>query len=119
MPESGAGERGGLHVAGKAIERIATHAAQRVGGVTPTGSGLERMVGRKLPRASSTVAGDTVRLSLDIAATWPSVAGDVARAVRSEVAQQVGYLTGLSVAAVDVTVAKYAAQHEATARRVE
>ncbi|MDQ3105208.1 MAG: Asp23/Gls24 family envelope stress response protein [Actinomycetota bacterium] len=114
-----AGRRGRLDIAGRAIERIATHAAQTVTGVTASGSGLERMVGRGLPRASSTVAGDTVRLSLDISLTWPVAAGEVTRQVRSEVAAQVGYITGLSVAAVDVTIAKFEPHAASTARRVQ
>lgn len=115
----GSGQRGRLHIAGRAIERIATHAAQRIEGVTRTGSGLDKVVGRSLPRADSTVAGDTVRLVLDIAVLWPHGAGEVARNVRHEVARQVGQLTGLSVATVDVTVARFEHAEESAGRRVE
>jgi len=118
-PSSGTDERGRLDIAGRAIERIATHAAGRVVGVTSSGSGLDRIVGRRLPRASSTVAGDTVRLSLDLALSWPGSAGTVARQVRTEVAQQVGQLTGLSVAAVDVTIARFEPAKRPSTRRVE
>ena len=113
------GERGRLDISAKAIERIATHAAQSVPGVVASGSGLDRIVGRGLPRANSTVAGDTVRLSLDIGLTWPVAAGEVARAVRAEVTRQVGSMTGLSVAAVDVSVAKFAAWSPASTGRVQ
>ncbi|CAN5816890.1 hypothetical protein BH20ACT6_BH20ACT6_19050 [soil metagenome] len=116
--------RGELHIAGKAIERLATLAAQRVSGVTRTGSGLDKMVGRSYPRADSTVAGNTVRLSVDVAVLWPHGAGEVARAVRAEVTREVGNLTGLSVASVDVTVARFEQPTDQTAaatprRRVE
>ncbi len=99
--------RGELRIAGKAIDRLATLAAGRVPGVTRTASGLDRIVGRGYPRADSTVAGDTVRLTLDIAVLWPYGAGEVARGVRQEVAREVGNLTGLSVASVDVTVGRF------------
>lgn len=102
--------RGELHIVAKAIERLATLAAGRVPGVTQTASGLDKVVGRSYPRADSTVAGDTVRLSMDIAVLWPHGAGEVARGVRSEVTREVGNLTGLSVASVDVTVARFEQQ---------
>jgi len=111
--------RGRLHVADRAIERIATHAAALVEGVTPTGSGLDKLVGRTTPRADSEVAGDSVRLTLDVAVVWPRAAGEVARGVRAEVARQVGRLTGLTVAAVDVNVARFERLAGATPRRIE
>lgn len=112
-------QRGQLHVADRAIQRIATHAAVQIDGVTRTGSELDKVIRRALPRAESTVAGDQVRLSVDIAIVWPHGAGQVARSVRHEVAQQVGRLTGLKVAAVDVTVSRFASSAGSTARRVE
>lgn len=111
--------RGRLDISAKAIERIATHAARNVSGVTVSGSGLDKMVGRHLPRASSTVAGDTVRLNIDISLTWPVAAGDVARRVRAEVTRHVGQLTGLSVAAVDVSVERFEPLARSAARRIE
>jgi len=121
---SGAGvgdDRGRLHIADKAIDRMATYAAQRVPGVARTSSGLDKLVGRSYPRADSTVAGDTVRLSLDIAVLWPYGAGEVARGVREEVIREVGSLTGMSVASVDVTIARFEQPQESTtsSRRVE
>lgn len=113
-----AAERGGLRVADRAIQRIATHAAEQVAGVTRTGSGLDRVVGRKLPRADSTVAGDQVRVSVDVAVEWPHAAGEVARGVRAGVAGSVGGLTGLHVLAVDVTVARFVQPAQAATRRV-
>ena len=112
-------QRGRLHVADRVIERIATHAAVQIDGVTRTGSGLDKVVGLDLPRADSTVAGDQVRLSIDIAIGWPHGAGEVARSVRHEVTRQVGNLTGLNVAAVHVNVARFASSEGSTARRVE
>jgi len=116
-PPSAAESRGGLHIAGKAIDRMATFAAQRVPGVTRTASGLDKIVGRSLPRADSTVAGDTVRLTVDIAVLWPYGAGEVARNVRTEVTREIGGLTGLSVASVDVTVARFEQPAESTTQR--
>ena len=112
-------QRGGLHIANRAIERIATHSATGVTGVQPTAGGLDKFVGRALPRVDLTPAGDHVRLGLEIAVQWPYGAGEVARSVRSAVKRQVGQLTGLNVIAVDVKVVRFESGAESAARRVE
>lgn len=117
-PQQPAG-RGALHVAPRALDKIAGHAAGQVLGVSRTGSGLGRLVGRGSPRASSTVAGDTVRVEMDVAVTWPHGAAEVARGVRTAVMSELARLTGLSVAAVDVTVSRFEQPAETGGGRVE
>jgi len=112
-------QRGRLHIASRAIERIVTRAAEQVDGVLRSGSGLDRLVGRSYPRVSSTVAGDIVRVTVDVAVLWPHGAGEVARRVRAEVTHEVRQLTGLSVAGVNVTVARFERRPSHAERRVQ
>ncbi|MDQ3627981.1 MAG: Asp23/Gls24 family envelope stress response protein [Actinomycetota bacterium] len=114
-----AGERGSLQVAAKAIERIATHTAALVDGVLSTESGLDKLVGRGLPKASSDVHGDRVRINVDIAVQWPRSVADVARAVRRDVHAAVSHLAGMRVLGVDVSVAHIERQAVAPRRRVQ
>lgn len=113
------GRRGRLHLASRAVDRIAGHAAGQVPGVSRRGTNLGRLVGRTSPTADSTVAGDTVRVQMDVAVLWPHGAGDVARQVRSRVGDELGRLTGLSVAAVDVTVSRFDQPEETSPGRVQ
>ncbi len=112
-------QRGALHVAPRALDKIAGHAAAQVPGVSRTGSGLGRLVGRGSPRASSTVAGETIRVGMDVAVTWPHGAAEVARGVRTAVTSELAGLTGLSVAAVDVTVSRFEQPADTSGGRVE
>lgn len=113
------GRRGRLHLATRAVDRIADHAARQVPGVSRQGSGLGRLIGRTGPSAGSTVAGDTVRVQLDVAVLWPHPAGEVARSVRSTVSSELNRLTGLSVAAVDVTVSRFDQPADTSPGRVQ
>lgn len=114
-----AGERGSLHVADKAVERIAAHTASLVDGVVQTRSGLDKLVGRSLPKASSDVHGDRVRISVDIAVLWPLSVADVARAVRRDVQAAVSYLTNMRVLGVDVSVSHIERRAAGPTRRVQ
>lgn len=113
------GARGGLSIEDNVVERIATHTASLVDGVVQTGSGLGKLVGRRLPKASSDVHGNRVRITLDIAVRWPSSAADVARAVRHDVSEAVGRLAGMQVLGVDVSVSRIERAARSTVRRVQ
>ncbi len=113
------GERGSLWVADKAVERIATHTAALVDGVVQTRSGLDKLVGRRLPKASSDVHGDRVRISVDIAVQWPLSVADVARAVRDDVHAAVSHLAAMRVLGVDVSVLQVERRTAAPTRRVQ
>lgn len=101
-------DRGSLRIADKVVERIARQSALENGRVVAVGGRLEQVVGNRYPRVSANVAGDRVRVDLEIAITWPAPADDVSREVRTAVSERVGELTGMQVDAVDVRVAHFA-----------
>ncbi len=109
-------ERGSLTIHDKVVERIASIAAHEIEQVTGGRAGWTRMH-RALPRATAKVAGGRARIGVEVAAAWPSPLPTVTAQVRDRVSSQVTSLTGVTVVAVDVTVA--AVVHpEADARRV-
>lgn len=111
--------RGTLQIADKVVERIAAHTAALVDGVVEIGSGLDKLVGRRLPKASGDVHGDRVRVSVDIAVQWPFDVADVAREVRREVAAAIAGLAGMRVLGVDVSVSRIERQVVARQGRVQ
>lgn len=112
------GQRGRLSIADRVIERIAAQAALGVDGVVETTSALGKVVGRQLPKISSDVQGNDVRLSVDVAVTWPKPLRDVVRQVRDDVIRDVEAIAGKHVRSVDVTVAKMERPPQAPVRRV-
>lgn len=80
-------------------------------------SGWGRLVGRGLPSAHSVVAGQTCKITVDVAVPWTISLPVVAAQVRDHVADRVQTLTGVSVTRVDVTVADVV-QAAPDARRV-
>lgn len=117
--DSEPGARGTLQIADKVVERIAAHTASLVDGVVEVGSGLDKFVGRRLPKASGDVHGDRVRVSVDIAVRWPLDVADVARVVRRDVSVAVSQLAGMQVLGVDVSVSRIEGQRVAPRRRVQ
>lgn len=107
--------RGSLTIADTVVEKIAVIASGGVDGVAEVGSRMERRVGRGFPRAQARVAGDRVRISVEIAVIWPAVLATVAKEVRDRVTTQVGSSVGYQVDAVDVTAGRVVA---AVAREV-
>lgn len=113
------GERGSLQVADKAVDRIAAHTAALVDGVVAIRSGLDKLVGRRLPKVSSDVHGDRVRISVEIAVAWPMSVADVARTVRHDVHAAVSHLAAMRVLGVDVSVSQIERRTVAPTRRVQ
>ena len=97
------GQRGRTLVADKVVESIATIAAGEVEAVVATRTGWAD-VRRGLPRASADVRRGESRIAVEIATTWPLPVSRVAQQVRGHVHERVEQLTGMRVAAVDVTV---------------
>jgi uncharacterized alkaline shock family protein YloU len=113
-------ERGTLELAPRAVTRIAEQTALQVRHVVRRSEGLERLVGRSLPRVSATVDRDRVRLDLDVAVRWPCPLEDVAVEVRDHVAAETARLTGLNVRSTDVTLhAVTDDESDPTTRRVQ
>ncbi len=112
-------ERGRLDIAERVIERLATIAAGEVPGVRRVGSGLEGVVGRQYPNVRAEVAGGHARVRVDIAVVWPAPLGRTAAAVRDRVRDQLQSLAGMTVDAVDVTVATVTQPAAPNERRVQ
>ncbi|NUO91780.1 MAG: Asp23/Gls24 family envelope stress response protein [Dermatophilaceae bacterium] len=117
LPEPG--RRGRLDIAERVVERVAVIAAAEVEGVRRVGSGLEGIVGRQYPKATAQVAGGRARVRLDIAVAWPVPLGRTAGAVRDHVGARLESLVGLTVDAVDVTVASVVPDAPREQRRVQ
>lgn len=113
------GTRGGLTVADRVIDKIASHAASSVEGVVDSGSTLDKVVGRRLPRATSEVRGQHARVHVEVAVQWPLALSEIAAQVRSTVSRAVTDLAGLHVPAVDVTVARVDRATPTVTRRAE
>ncbi|MEJ5946632.1 Asp23/Gls24 family envelope stress response protein [Pseudokineococcus basanitobsidens] len=107
-PASGAddpGDRGGLDVADRVLERIARRAVGEVDGVAPSASGgLAGLLGSGYPSVEVQHAGGRVRVLVDVASLWPRPAASVAAGVREAVARRLSELAAVRVDAVQVTV---------------
>lgn len=114
-----AGDRGRLDIAERVVERVATIAASEVDGVRRVGSGIEGVVGRQFPKASAEVGGGHARVALDIAVVWPAPLARTAGTVRERVRERLQSLVGLTVDAVDVTVATVVPDTPRDERRVQ
>ena len=102
--EDPAGERGSLELAPRVVTRIAELSALQVAHVVRSSEGLERLVGRALPRASASLDRDRVRLEVDVAVQCPCPVEEVAAQVRRHVGAETARLTGLLVRSTEVTV---------------
>ncbi|MGI8523442.1 MAG: Asp23/Gls24 family envelope stress response protein [Nocardioides sp.] len=109
-------ERGDLTIADKVVERIASIAAREVEEVADMRAGWTRMYS-SLPKATAKVAGGRARIGVEVAAAWPSSLPGVTAEVRDHVNHQISRLTGVTVVAVDVTIADVI-HLETNARRV-
>ena len=90
LPEPG--ERGLLDIAPVVLEKIARRAASEVDGTAGPVT------------ADADVAPGRANLRLDLGVEYPRPVGEVAAEVQRRVASRVHELTGMTVAAVDVTV---------------
>ncbi len=116
------GRRGSLLIKDRAVQRIAEAAALSVTGVVPADkstNALNSALGRAYPRVDCDVAGGRIRAELEIVGVWPTPAPLLAGQVRDEVTEQLRRLAGLTVDAVDVTIAKIIRVQAAPRRRVQ
>jgi uncharacterized alkaline shock family protein YloU len=108
-------DRGSLELTPRVVTRIAEQTALQVRHVVRRSEGLNRLVGRSMPRVSASIDRDRVRLQLDIAVHWPCPLEEVAVEVRDHVAAETARLTGLSVRSADVTLHAVADDPDAAA----
>jgi uncharacterized alkaline shock family protein YloU len=116
------GWRGRLLIKDRAVQRIAEAAALSVTGVAPADkstNAVNAALGRAYPRVDCDVAGGRVRAELEIVGVWPTSAPLLAGQVRDTVTDQLERLAGLTVDAVDVTIAKIVRVSVAPRRRVQ
>lgn len=110
-------ERGRTVVADRVVSRVASIATSEVESVVDTRNGWTKLVRRGLPHAEAVVAGGTSRITVEVAATWPTPLSALSAKVREHVGTRVAELTGVSVTRVDVTVADVV-HVESASRRV-
>ena len=102
-----AATRGRLEIADRVVSKLARQAAREVSGVrAESQTGLGGAIGRSLPSASADVAGDRVRIAVEIAVAWPTPLAEVTSQVRASVHERITELAGLHVDTVDVTATK-------------
>ncbi|WP_405059582.1 Asp23/Gls24 family envelope stress response protein [Kribbella sp. NBC_01505] len=94
------GERGTLQISERAIERIATTTALQA----PAVISQDATFGRGLPKVKAQLAGQRVRLDVEVAILWGHPLADVAAEVRGRVARTVAELTGFGVDVVNVDI---------------
>ncbi|TCC32155.1 DUF6286 domain-containing Asp23/Gls24 family envelope stress response protein [Kribbella sindirgiensis] len=92
------GDRGRLEIAQRAVERIAEITARNHGAVVRR----DAVLGRGLPKARAVIAGQRVRIEVQVAAAFGVPLNEVAAEVRRNVAADVERFTGLGVDRVDV-----------------
>jgi hypothetical protein len=75
-------------------------------------------MGRRLPRSTAEIHGDQVRLTVEVAAVWPTPLTGLVDEIRATVRQMVESSCGLHVQVLDVNIAKVERIREAAVRRV-
>lgn len=98
-------DRGRTTIADGVVSRIASIAASEIEAVVDTRKGWTKLVRKGLPHADAVVAGDTSRITVEVAAVWPTPLAPLTDRVRAHVTERVGSLVGVTVSRVDVTVA--------------
>lgn len=93
-------ERGTLRVEDTAVTHVLEGAARRA----PGAAVRDAMLGRSYPRARATVKHGRIWAHLDVGVRWPGPTADTARAVARHVREEAARITGLDVAALDLTV---------------
>ncbi|MCW4352780.1 Asp23/Gls24 family envelope stress response protein [Hoyosella sp. YIM 151337] len=96
-------DRGDLTLADSVIVSIVKRVVVSVPGALPISSGVTRLIGRDYPRVDVNVAGRHVRVGVETAVAWPEPAGELCRKIHDSVVREIGELTGLTVARLDVT----------------
>lgn len=99
------GLRGHLDIKDRAVQNIIVAAALLPDGVLRHSTGLGRLAGRDLPRATVHVAGDHVSADVDVAVEWGRPLRGVAAAVRRKICDALSAHSGLTVDRLDVHVA--------------
>lgn len=98
--------RGSLYIKDHIFYRVAQRAATSVADVVPASSLWRKVVRGEYPRIDIQVAGERIRVDIQLAVTWPTNVALVARTVSERVADELTRVTGYFVDGVDVHVAQ-------------
>lgn len=93
-------ERGTLRIHDAAVVHVLEGAARRAPGSATRTSAL----GRAYPHADATVKHGRIWTRLDVGVRWPGPTADTARDIVRHVRAEAARITGLDVAALDLTV---------------
>ncbi|RBY79022.1 Asp23/Gls24 family envelope stress response protein [Blastococcus sp. TF02A-26] len=102
-------ERGSLTIADRVVERVAGYAVTQVEGAT---AAPRRILGitvgdvrpEKEAAVSARVDGHTATVQATVAIGWPASVRQVASQLRQRIREDVGHITGVEVAHIDVEV---------------
>lgn len=100
------------------MERLVSLSATEVASVVSTGSRLDHVIGHRYPKADVRVAGQHVRIGVELAVLWPASLPDTAARARDHIGERVTFLTGLVVDIVDVTIASMTRAQPSSRERV-
>lgn len=103
------GDRGSLRVHDRAIGHLVEAAVLTTPGVCRRGKALSNLVGHELPRVDAVVAGDHVRIAVDVAAEWGRPLAALAADARGRITTALRDHAGLAVDGVTVHVAEIVA----------
>lgn len=107
-----AAERGSLEVRDRALVRIVEQVVLETPGAVRHRAGIGEAVttggvhpmARSLPRVEVDVRRRRARVTVEVAAAWPTPVGELAHQVRDNVLMRAADLSGTEIRAVDVTV---------------
>jgi uncharacterized alkaline shock family protein YloU len=102
-------DRGSVHIADRAVARIAGHAVTQVEGAS---AAPRRLLGVSLggnppdkeASVDARVDGSTVTIDATVAVGWPASVRAVTDRLRTHLREEVGRLTGMRVAHIDIDV---------------
>jgi uncharacterized alkaline shock family protein YloU len=112
------GDRGGLIIADKVVEKVAAHA---ISGVAHATGAPRRVLGVSVgnvsddtrARVNADVDGDVASVTVDLAVEWPTPVRGVVEDVRRRIRDDVYRITGVTVQQVDIEVVSMATlQHD-------
>lgn len=115
------GERGGLTIAPRVVERIAQRAVAEVDSATGSPArvlGIRLGTGGDRARVSADVHHDAADVTVQMSVTWPVSVRDVTAEVRSRVTTQLRDLVGIRFAHVAIRVTSLGTESAPDQRRV-
>lgn len=98
-------ERGRLEIKDHIYDKITRRAVLAVPGVARSASSWKKVTGGGFPKIRVDIAGQRLRVAIDLAVGWPVDVAAVTSEVCRSVSAELSHITGHDVAGVDVHVA--------------